>query len=60
MDYSASTIHWHILHNENQQPQAKEQLAGLKESNLKHFPQNPHKIQNQTKDSQKHVNSIVK
>lgn len=45
MNYSAPSCH--ILHNQNQQPEAKEQFAGLKESNLKHFPQNPQKFQSQ-------------
>lgn len=58
MDYPASC--WHILHNQNQQPEAKEQLAGLKEPNLKQFPQSPHKIQNQTKGPEKNVNNILK
>lgn len=58
MDYSAPCLH--ILHNQNQQLEAKEQLAGLKESTLKQFPQNPHKIQNRTKDPEKYVNSILK
>lgn len=58
MDYSAPC--WHILHNQNQWPEAKEQLAGLKDPNLKRFPQNRHKIQNQTTDPEKHFNSILK
>lgn len=58
MDYAAPC--WHSLHNQNQQLEAKEQLAGLKESNLKQFSQNPYKIQNQTKDPEKHVNSTLK
>lgn len=50
MDYLVSSLHWHILHNWDQQQEVEEQLAGLKEWILLQFPQKTHKTPKQTED----------